>query len=678
MQLQPEVVQPNDSEMNDLSQQFSSESFRVSQSASWSGASDSWRDSESVAVSSPLVDTSPVVELEMRCLKEALDWCCVCQKLGWRVGIDKIARVKLWLTNRIFIPFSNRVCSEHIDKETKCFTPGAIENIISQTIESTTRLHTTEMMRWIEDLSSTTEAISSRGRLTFRCLDYFALDDFKCLFGISKEAFIDMHGVIEPHMYNTKARSTFDALAMFLLKLCQNMSHRTISCIFGMNRQAVGFNINKVRVLLAKLFVPKHLGYDHISREKYITEWHTYISKVLSGVSEGQAITVIDGTYINIQKSCNYKIQSKTWSMHKHTNLVKAMMVVAPNGNILAVEGPYFANSANSDANILKSMTKDKNGFRSFFKEGDVIFEDRGFRDSNQLMAKLGYTTKMPHFIGNRKQHPTNESNESRLVTKIRFVVESQNGRIKNKFKFFRDVVPNKYIDNSDALWDFFLVACSILNAFCPPLKQDTAEDIEFAQKMVERSGMPNLLQDRIVDENYVRKTNAWKELQSGDKLLDFPKLTMKDLRCLTFGVYQIKQAPSYIAHSVEDDSDISIWVHDELGPAGARFQIRSRHSNSVKYNVWIGYTPNSASWKGITGWYCQCRSGARVVGTCAHIAAIVWYLSYSRHHVRTVIPGKNVAATVRDASNFSYEEEFDSDSELSGEEPQDYFADSE
>lgn len=34
----------------------------------------------------------------------------------------------------------------------------------------------------------------------------------------------------------------------------------------------------------------------------------------------------------------------------------------------------------------------------------------------------------------------------------------------------------------------------------------------------------------------------------------------------------------------------------------------------------------------GVSGWYCQCKVGARVVGCCAHIASVMWYLAHHRH----------------------------------------------
>lgn len=37
------------------------------------------------------------------------------------------------------------------------------------------------------------------------------------------------------------------------------------------------------------------------------------------------------------------------------------------------------------------------------------------------------------------------------------------------------------------------------------------------------------------------------------------------------------------------------------------------------------------------TGWYCQCKAGQRTVGCCAHVATVVWYLGWARHHSYTV-----------------------------------------
>ena len=43
---------------------------------------------------------------------------------------------------------------------------------------------------------------------------------------------------------------------------------------------------------------------------------------------------------------------------------------------------------------------------------------------------------------------------------------------------------------------------------------------------------------------------------------------------------------------------------------------------------MWIQYDECT-----VKGWYCQCKSGTRVVGTCAHVAATIWYLGFARYH---------------------------------------------
>lgn len=38
-----------------------------------------------------------------------------------------------------------------------------------------------------------------------------------------------------------------------------------------------------------------------------------------------------------------------------------------------------------------------------------------------------------------------------------------------------------------------------------------------------------------------------------------------------------------------------------------------------------------------IQGYYCTCKSGARILGTCAHIANVLWYIGYARHEQHSV-----------------------------------------
>ena len=60
------------------------------------------------------------------------------------------------------------------------------------------------------------------------------------------------------------------------------------------------------------------------------------------------------------------------------------------------------------------------------------------------------------------------------------------------------------------------------------------------------------------------------------------------------------------------------------------RVQIRSRHTSSKVNNLWI---ETHAEPYPIIRWFCQCKSGARVVAYYAHIASVLWYICYLRHN---------------------------------------------
>jgi len=58
-----------------------------------------------------------------------------------------------------------------------------------------------------------------------------------------------------------------------------------------------------------------------------------------------------------------------------------------------------------------------------------------------------------------------------------------------------------------------------------------------------------------------------------------------------------------------------------------------------------------------ITGWYCTCSAGARVIGCCAHITALLWHLGVSRAQVNSPdhsLSAKNYLDRVADCIQYS------------------------
>ena len=180
-------------------------------------------------------------------------------------------------------------------------------------------------------------------------------------------------------------------------------------------------------------------------------------------------------------------------------------------------------------------------------KKNDILILDRGFRDSIDFLNEIGFSTKFPAFLGaNQKQFCTKNGNKSRLVIKIRWAVESVNDRLKT-WKFLDQVICNRDIPHLKEYIDIVAVIC---NCFRLPLQQSREVDCDIARKLVERSKMPNLVQREV--ESLVHLTKSvWQNIESID--FTFPCLSDDYLRSITFGVYQLSQAPNYADQHLSD-----------------------------------------------------------------------------------------------------------------------------
>lgn len=96
-------------------------------------------------------------------------------------------------------------------------------------------------------------------------------------------------------------------------------------------------------------------------------------------------------------------------------------------------------------------------------------------------MEALGINVKMPNYLKKGlRQHTAFEANESRLITKTRWIVEARNGHLNSIFKFFANMIDINHFLN---VGDFFRIGCAILNAFFPLIHMH-AVDANYAQRM--------------------------------------------------------------------------------------------------------------------------------------------------------------------------------------------------
>lgn len=583
--------------------------------------------------------------------------CFICKMLreeckSKMVMLSTEMRVKIFIKTGILVPNTCRCCSSHIVNGD--FPSDSLSSLAYSSKD--TELDSSEIS---EILLTLRAAASKKSCLDFDSSDGLTDQDYYRLTGLYKNQFSDLLRSVNPSLYSTLNRSARTALAILLVKLRTGMSLSILASLFNMTKRICGKCIHSARQALMTHFVPSHLGLQHITREQVIQNHTTVFARKMFASGEDVAIAVADGTYIYVEKSSNYTFQRRSFSMHKGRPLLKPMLLVASDGYILSVLGPYLADGRNNDANITKHMLKtNTENIKDWFQDDDVLVVDRGFRDVTELLNDAGIKTEMPFFLPKgQKQHTHTEANESRLVTKVRWVVESANGRIK-QWKTLGHVLPNTLIP---VVGDFVRIVCAICNAFRPPLASDSPNDLIIAERMLALSKCPNKLQIQVEKEGLARKRAIWVKLDEAS-LPDFPQLTEPELRDLTMGVYQLKQAKSYTMEHLSEDGQYELMACREK-PGLIKVQIRSRHVASKLYNLWIEYSPGLTP---ISGWYCQCKVGARVVGCCAHIASVLWYLSYERHQPRIAHPtaSSSYLSCADDAMMIEDWSESDSDNE--------------
>lgn len=107
-------------------------------------------------------------------------------------------------------------------------------------------------------------------------------------------------------------------------------------------------------------------------------------------------------------------------------------------------------------------------------------------------------------------------------------------------------------------------------------------------------------------------------------------------------GQYQIKQAKSYIREHLKPSEIFpgeSEFLAEECENHSnlVRARFASRHSSSKNYIATVEFD-NERDEEPITGWYCTCAAGARAVGCCGHVAALLWHMGVCRGQPEEIV----------------------------------------
>ena len=560
------------------------------------------------------------IQLQISCTAKSHRRCIVCKaestKRTHMVVVPEEAKTQAFIDAFILIHSNSRCCPQHLIG--KYFRQDVLKDLSNQSVSSSTSFSRTDLT---DLLDRTRQMIKSTGKLNFESPMSMSEDDYVNLTGLTREQFSAVCSVVASKIRSSDIRSPQTCLAVLLVKLRTGLSNSLLGTLFAMTKHQVQRCVHTARSAMMKHFVPLYLGFDHISHREFVSKHTTQIAKqIFADNDSNTGILVLDGTYLFIQKSSHHKFQKLTYNMHKSRCLVKPMMIVGTDGYIVNVLGPYFADSANNDASITRHVMKtNSDEINNWLEPNDVFIVDRGFRDVLEFLRSLGFQCEMPCYLQKgQSQHTVEEANSSRLITKIRWVVESANGRIK-QWKFLDKVIPNHYVCY---IGDFVRIVCSLVNCFRAPLISDLGYD-ELGKAMMDKCVQGNHVQMFVEENNLLKRRSMFSDMNEG--LDDFPRMTLQSLRDITMGVYQLKQAKRYTAEHLTSEGEYAMMSCKDR-PDLIRVKLASRHSSSKVYNVWVEYNPEE-----VTGWYCTCKIGTRVVGCCAHVASVLWYLSYSR-----------------------------------------------
>ncbi|XP_043476347.1 uncharacterized protein LOC122507609 [Leptopilina heterotoma] len=578
--------------------------------------------------------------------------CLICNGV---VNIHRLSlkcRINVFLSQNIYIPANVKSCDHHLNNLGLLLQP-LLQGL--RFVNRPYRINRQDFQPFFEGVRN-----AAVERVSFIDIDSMSDEDFRACFPVSKDHFEELYNFRVPvprengHRYVTRK----DLLA-FLCKMRQGLPDKFLKVMFNYpSRQSVSLAIATVRQSLMLQFVPQNIGFHAITPNQYIEEHVTEFANELYNPDPNnpKVISVIDGTYVYCEKSSNFRTLRQTFCLHKGSYLVKPDMIVAPNGYILTIQGPYFSDGRNNDAAILRNeFNIDGESMREWFPRGFIMIVDRGYRDVTPLLTELGIDWRMPPYIPQgQNQLSTEEANESRLITKNRWVVESVNGHMKTVFKFLAQKISITHLHN---LQHFLLICGAILNRYYQRLEMEGA-NAQLARQMLQKSREPNIVQAYVeLEELHRRNARRW-ILLNDNEVPDFPRITLEYLKGVTFGEYQIELSPAYIQDKLQRENDqtfqLEIPRNQDIVPGLIRVRILSRFRNAGKHQLWMKYkTPvrrNEA--EPIEGYYCTCRSGARTLGTCAHITSVLWYLGYARHEQNIRYPSIALLNIILDAAN--------------------------
>lgn len=240
-------------------------------------------------------------------------------------------------------------------------------------------------------------------------------DRIRALTGFTWENINKLRSIMTS-MRNSENRDITQALVIFFFKLRSGNSDSCIAAVLGIKERQVAESIKSVFRSFKEDILPTNFGFHAHSREFLFDRTATAASKLHN--LKNRLAPIRDATYLRHQKSSSNAYQCKSYSVQKKTLLCKPFTICTTDVFVVDVPGPFP--STKNDVQILEHLLNMPDRLSTILRRGDIFVLDRGFRDVKLLLEERGYIVLMPALKGKRNQLTTEESDASRLVTKIR------------------------------------------------------------------------------------------------------------------------------------------------------------------------------------------------------------------------------------------------------------------
>ncbi|XP_067205331.1 uncharacterized protein [Linepithema humile] len=267
--------------------------------------------------------------------------CVICNADADVHRITLECRVNVFVLRDIFIPEDVRSCQHHLDDKgffLQALLPGL------RSINRPYVIKGLQLQMFLQGLRNV-----ARDQRRFVDENSFTDAEFESFFPVTKQQFLELFDYCDrvscPGGYRYVSKKD---LLMFLCKMRQGLSDDFLKVIFEYpSRQATSLAIYTVRQFLMQRFVPTNIGLNAITRGDYIQRHVTDFANELYNPEPHirRVIAYIDGTYSYIPKSSNFRILRQSFCLHKGRHLLKPVLIVAPDGYILDIQGPYFSDS---------------------------------------------------------------------------------------------------------------------------------------------------------------------------------------------------------------------------------------------------------------------------------------------------------------------------------------------